>query len=228
MDSRRPRLREAGRVRPIARSKVRLSAFCEIRQLISGFTGLTTEGTSWCESLNEDVLSWPAVRGLLKSKYPTSLERFAGLEKVDSSRLSDIRLARKAGGFAFDFWSTGGDINDLDRLLEKFSSMLGNQYEFQDEADDDDLRTRNRVLENIALNAANIAASEPPSGCDVWKLALNQRQRLLSKWKEEIDPLTILDRTAEIHRRHQVAVSKRYEVHHDIDARCLQDSKQNP
>ena len=30
------------------------------------------------------------------------LGRFVGLERVDSSRLSDVRLARKAGGFAFE------------------------------------------------------------------------------------------------------------------------------
>ena len=186
---------------------------------------MTTEGTSWCESLSADVLSWPAVRELLKSRYPAILERFAGLEKVDTSLLSDIRLARKAGGFAFEFWATGGDISDLDCLLEKFSSMLGNQYEFQDDADDDDLKTRSRVLGNIARNAANTAASDPSPGCDLWKLNLLERQRLLDKWKREIDPLTILDRIAEIHRRHQVAVSKRSEVFQEIDARCLQDRK---
>ena len=189
---------------------------------------MTTEGTSWCESLNADVLSWPAVRELLKSRYPTILERFAGLEKVDTSRLSDIRLARKAGGFAFEFWATGGDISDLDRLLEKFSSMLGNQYEFQDDVGNSDLRTRCRVLDNIALNATITAASDPSPGCNVWKLNLQERQRLLDKWKREIDPLTILDRTAEIHRRHQAAVSKRCEVYHEIDARCLQDRKRMP
>lgn len=187
---------------------------------------MTTEGTSWCESLNADVPSWPAVRELLQSRYPAILKCFAGLEKVNSSRLSDIRLARKAGGFAFEFWGTGGDINDLDRLLEKFSSMLGNQYEFQDDADDGDLQTKYRVLDNVALNAAHIAASDPPTGCDVWRLALKERQHLLNRWKEEIDPHTILDRIAEIHRRHQVAVSKRYEVHQDIHARCLRDRKQ--
>ena len=186
---------------------------------------LITEGVSWCESLNADVLSWPAVRELLKSRYPAILERFVGLERVDSSRLSDIRLARKAGGFAFEFWGTGGDIKDVDRLLEKFSSMLGNEFEFHDNADDDDLRTKYRVLDNIALNAANTAASDPSHGHDVWKLSLEERHRLLHKWKEEIDPQTILDRIAEIHRRHQVAVSRRYDVYHDIDARCLQDRK---
>ena len=198
------------------------------RKLILELIGLTTEGTSWCESLNADVLSWPAVRELLKSRYPATLQRFVGLEKVDSSRLADIRLARKAGGFAFEFWATGGDINDLDRLLEKFSGMLGNQHEFQDDADDGDLRTRSRVLDNIALNAANTAASNPSSGSDVWTLTIKERQHLLNRWQQEIDPQTILDRTAEIHRRHQAAVSRRCKVYHDIDARCLQNRKQIP
>lgn len=103
--------------------------------------------------------------------------------------------------------------------------MLGNQREFQDDADDDDLQTKYRVIDHIALNAANTAASHPSSGCDVWKLTLRERHRLLEKWKEEIDPQTILDRTAEIHRRHQAAVLRRYEVYHDIDARCLQERK---
>lgn len=229
MGSRRPRLRELGRVKSIVRSKVSTHYLFDIlRWLSTEFLGLLTEGTSWCESLNADVLSWPAVREFLKSKYPAILERFTRLEKVDSSRLSDIRLARKAGGFAFEFWGTGGDINDLDRLLEKFSSMLGTRYEFQDDADDGDLRTKCRVLDNIALNAANTAVLDPSPGCDVWKLALKERQRLLNKWKEEINPQTILDRTAEIHRRHQAAVSRRFEVYHDIDARCLQDRKQIP
>ena len=137
-------------------------------------------------------------------------------------------MARKAGGFAFEFWSTGGDINDLDRLLEKFSSMLGNQYELQYDAYGGDLRTKNRVLDNIAVNAANTAGSNHPSGCDVWRLTLNERQRLLNEWKEEIDPRTILDRTVEIHRRHQAAVSRRQDVYRDIDARCIQDREQVP
>lgn len=106
--------------------------------------------------------------------------------------------------------------------------MLGNETGVQGDADDDDLRTRYRVLDNIALNAANTAALDPSPGCDVWKLTLQERHRLLDRWKEEIDPQTILDRTAEIHRRHQAAVLKRHEVYHDIDARSLQDRKQQP
>lgn len=137
--------------------------------------------------------------------------------------LSDIRLARKAGGFAFEFWCMGGDINDVDHLLQKFSTMLGNEYEFQDDARDHDLQTKYRVLNRIAQNAANVSPPNPSSENNVWKLVLPERTRLLQKWKQEIDPQTILDRTAEIHRRHQVAIFNQYEVMHDLDARCLQE-----
>ena len=104
--------------------------------------------------------------------------------------------------------------------------MLGNETRIHGDADDHNLRTRYRVLDNIALNVANTAASDPSPGSDVWKLTLEERHLLLEKWKQEIDPQTILDRTAEIHRRHQAAVLKRHKVYHEHDARCLQDRKE--
>ena len=193
-----------------------------LKQCHHQIESLTTEGTSWCESLNAQVLSWPAVRELLKSRYPATLDRFAGLEKVDESSLSDIRLARKAGGFAFEFWCVGGDIKDIDRLLEKFDSMLGNDRGSMDGADERDFHSRRRVLNSVIGNADFVAK---PNGCteiDVWQLDLKKRQKLLQKWKEEIDPQTILDRTAEIHRRHHSAMSNKYKVYQETDARCLE------
>lgn len=157
--------------------------------------GLTTEGISWCESLNMQTLSWPAVRELLKAKYPAALDRFAGLEKVEQSTISDIRLARKAGGFAFEYWSMGGDIKDIDRLLQKFNSMLGNEPDSADESDSD-LQTRQRVMDRIYWNANSTFHTKETSTDDVWNLNLDERQALLQKWKKEIDPQTILDRTA--------------------------------
>ena len=189
-----------------------------IGMLIFWSLGLTTEGISWCESLNTDSLSWPAVRELLRSKYPAILDRFAGLERIDESTLSDIRLARKAGGFAFEYWCMGGDINDIERLIEHLSTVLGNDR-FLNDFDHHNFHTRQRVFTSVTWNAETVAGSSPK--VEVWNLPLSERRRLLQRWKEEIDPRLILDRTAEIHRRHQAAVSKKYQARHDIDARCL-------
>ena len=191
-------------------------------------SGLTTEGTSWCGSLNTQELSWPAVRELLKWKSPAMLDQFAGLEKISESTLSDIRLARKAGGFAFEFWCAGGDIKDIDRLLEKVNSMLGEKGEraqSPDSEDDRDFHPRQRVFNNVVSNADALAEQNIPTGADVWRLSLSERQNLLAVWKEEINPQTIPDRTAEIHRRHYTAVCKKRMLYQSIDARCLGQRK---
>ena len=196
--------------------------------LLNLIIGLTTEGTSWCGSLNTQILSWPAVRELLKYKSPAMLDQFAGLEKISESTLSDIRLARKAGGFAFEFWCAGGDIKDIDRLLEKVNSMLGEKGEraqSPDSEDDRDYHPRQRVFNNIVSNADAVAEQNIPIGTDVWRLSLNERQDLLTQWTEAINPQTIADRTAEIHRRHYTAICKKRMLYHSIDARCLGQRK---
>ena len=198
------------------------------QHLLKFRTGLTTEGTSWCGSLNTQALSWPAVRELLSYKSPSVLDQFAGLEKISESTLSDIRLARKAGGFAFEFWCAGGDIKDIDRLLEKVNSMLGEKGEgaqSSDSEEDRDFHPRQRVFNNIVSNADAVAELDFTTGVDVWRLSLSERQTLLAEWKEDINPQTISDRTAEIHRRHHTAICKKNELYHSIDARCLEQRK---
>ena len=86
--------------------------------------GLYTEGVSWCASLNGDCLSWPAVQQYLQDR-PAILRSFTDLEYVGQERLSDIRLARKAGGFAYEYWCSGGDLKDVELLLQHFNAMAG-------------------------------------------------------------------------------------------------------
>ena len=181
---------------------------------------LGTEGRSWCEALNNGALSWPAVREYLHAKNPKLLSRFTEVEKTDASNLSDIRLARKAGGFAFDYWCQGGDIKDVDLLLEKFNTMLGNETTVT-EGSPRANKTLERLLENIRWNIAEIQDSM--SEADIWKLPLRQREELLQQWKREIDVQTILDRTAEVHRRHQVALLEKRSVLEEVDIRMLEN-----
>ena len=165
------------------------------------------------------------MRELLKHKSPPMLDQFAGLEKISESTLSDIRLARKAGGFAFEFWCAGGDIKDIDRLLEKVNSMLGEKGErsqSSDSEEDRDFHPRQRVFNNIVSNADAVTEQNIPTGADAWRLSVSERQNLLVEWKEEINPQTISDRTAEIHRRHYTAICRKNKLYHSIDARCLE------
>lgn len=168
--------------------------------------------------MNQDYTSWPAIRGHLKVNYKAAFDSFVSLESIDEAKLSDIRLARKAGGFAFEYWCQGGDIKDVDQLLERFETMLGSNdslsgVEYADES------SKDRVLATIARNAEQVRSSGREN--NVWTLTLKERKELSMKWKEEVSPGTIIDQAAEIHRRHQSAVSRKKDVNQKINARCL-------
>lgn len=195
------------------------------RWLIGNVVGLYKEGISWCEALNQDYISWPAVRGHLKKHYKSSFDSFVNLETVDEAKISDIRLARKAGGFAFEYWCQGGDIKDIDQLLDCFNTMLGSNDSSIDngsEAMSSD-QSKERVLASITRNAEQVVGDT--SNHDVWALSLVERQNLMKKWKEEVDPFTIVDQTAEIHRRYRVTMARKKTIQQEFEARCLAQRK---
>ena len=146
---------------------------------------------------------------------------FTELETVDQGKLADIRLARKAGGFAFEFWCSGGDLEDVERLLEHFNNMVGNDPLL--DCDDDAITIKHRVASNICWNADTV--KQRSSAGDLWSFSLKQREQLLQSWKEKIEPRTILDRTAEIHRRHHAATQRKRAIFDNIDARSLVNRK---
>lgn len=181
---------------------------------------MTREGVGWCEGLNLEFTSWPAVREHLKTQYPKAFESFVGLETIDESKLADIRLARKAGGFAFEYWCRGGDIEDIDQLLECFSTILGSNGSPGGMDSVEEERVTKSVLASISHNA-DLTLSRR-SKDDIWSLSLEERRHLWTKWKEEVNPWIIGDQTAEIQRRHQLAISKRKLALQQVDVRCLE------
>ena len=169
--------------------------------------------------MNNQRMSWLAIRGHLQANYKSIFDRFAGLELVSDQLLSDIRIARKAGGFAFEYWCQGGDISDVKQLLICFDTIL----EDSDPAEGrDNSKARERVLATIARNVERAKGDiEVRSRRDVWDMSLGERELLLEKWRQEINPWALVDQTAEIHRRRLVAFNKRKRIQRDIDARCL-------
>lgn len=162
------------------------------------------------------------MREYLKVTSPNTLDRFTSVEKANEATVSDIRLARRAGGFAFEYWSSGGDLTDIERLLCHFNTVLGKDPFFTEKSDQD-IAAHQRVLSSIKCNAeATVHAS---GDFDVWKMSLREREELMQQWKNNIDTSITLDRTAEIHRRHQRAVGKKIKLQREIDARVLAESK---
>lgn len=72
------------------------------------------------------LMNWSSVKGHLEQQYNPIFRAFADVENVDpDQKLTETKLARQAGGFAFDFWCSGGDLNDMDSLIQSFDNMLG-------------------------------------------------------------------------------------------------------
>lgn len=230
---------------------------------------LWTEGTSWCESFNNgDIPCWPAVRELLEHSHPNVMNQFTKLENVGETKLSDIRLARKAGGFAFEYWCRGGDLKDIESLLSFFKTLIGRDP-FPGRIEDDYATVEQRVYTDISSNA--VMAAYDTSSDSIWDLSLAEREKLLLQWVNKIgkwpfflavqstrrkdvdsvtieaqvlnlfarilisriisrrgdtdflvpDPITSVDRLAEIHRRHQYAIQRRKRAYEDTDSRVL-------
>lgn len=52
-------------------------------------------------------------------------------------------------------------------------------------------------------------------------MSLKEREDLLCHWRDEIDPRTIFDSTAEIHRRHQAAITRKRDAYDGADLNKL-------
>jgi len=167
-----------------------------------------------CTSLNQGLMNWPAVCGYLERNYSSIFRSFADVEHVDADRkLSEVRISRQAGGFAFEFWCSGGDLNDIESLIESFHTMLGRNITPGASFDfDHDPKAKSKVISQITQNAAQLSGA---SGSDIWAMPLPERLASVKKWQEEIGPAIIADQAIELHRRHQAALQRLNKVQID-------------
>ncbi len=176
--------------------------------------GLGIEGTGMCTSLNQGLMNWPAVSGHLERNYNSVYRSFADVEHVDvDQKLSEVRISRQAGGFAFEFWCSGGDLNDIESLLESFHTMLGRNITQGASFDSDhDPQARSKVVSQVSQNAVQLSGI---AGDDIWAMSLTERLQSVKKWQEEIGPAKIADQAIELHRRHQAALQRLNQVRVD-------------
>jgi len=176
--------------------------------------GLGIEGTGMCTSLNQGLMNWPAVSGHLERNYNSVYRSFADVEHVDvDQKLSEVRISRQAGGFAFEFWCSGGDLNDIESLLESFHTMLGRNITQGASFDSDhDPQARSKVVSQVSQNAVQLSGI---AGDDIWAMSLTERLQSVKKWQEEIGPAIIADQAIELHRRHQAALQRLNQVRVD-------------
>lgn len=132
--------------------------------------------------------------------------------------LSELRLARKAGGFAFSHWSEGGDINNLRQLPSEFATHLG--IDISRFAELPSVSNVKRLLVKVASNTE--LQAKRAAGDNVWSLSLPARRELIDRWSAELDSQVLVEQLVEVHRRHQLALQSKRDAGDDIDVRCLE------
>ena len=177
---------------------------------------------NWAQGLNQKV-SWPALRHYLKATDKKAFEALNKIELIDGESSKDSRIAKRAGGFAYEFWCQGGDINDVDHLLDCFSKKLGSHQgmnemmEFGKSIEQSKERIQNAITKNAERVAGNMI------GNDIWALTMSDRQLLLQKWENEMDPWTVVDQTAEVYRRYLVAAARTAANRDEMYLKCLSE-----
>ena len=178
---------------------------------------LTAEGIGRCGALSGPDLSWHSAQGYLCLNHPKIYSQFAMLGSPDSD-LSELCLARKAGGFAFSHWSEGGDINNLRQLPFEFATHLG--IDISNPTEPSGVSNVKKLLVKVASHTelqAKLAA-----GDNVWSLSLPARRELINRWSAELDSKVLVEELVEVHRRHQIALQGKRDAGDNIDIRCLE------
>ena len=189
----------------------------ELRQQVDG---LTKQGTDWATSLSANPIGWAAIADYLRLEHPKIYNHFSAIENVNMSLL-DIREIRQWSGFAFQFWIEGGDILDVDSLMEVLEQVAGSS-DPPDEATVKSIEGRKKFFEEILDNATKAAKRKE---FEVWSLDQEERAELLASWYKEIDTQRLCEMMAEVHRRHQEAILRRKDLRRAIDKRVIELQK---
>jgi hypothetical protein len=180
--------------------------------------GLAAQGHSSCDSLTGSGLSWVSIEHHTKESYPEIYSQFAEI-KVSGDRVRP-RHQQNAARFGYESWARGTDLSSLESLEQEFTAFLGMDSQKVDSA--------GLVLIKSLLNQIATSARETDvlrHNTSVWSMSPQERNELARKWEEEIGLSSVLDRTVEIHCRHQAAVERLNGILDDQHARLLVKSK---
>ena len=189
--------------------------------------GLWLEGSSLSEALNKHSANWQTIRGHVQSNNPEIFEDLSSVEHVDEyQKLSNLRVARQAGGFAYEYWASGGDLQDIESLINCFDTIFGqNDLSPQKSplhrelSPTDEMKARNSVTDQVRNNARRTHEERSPGA---WTMPLEDRKALIRKWEEDVGPTTVVDQLIEIHQRYQLALSRVDHARDDMDKVILE------
>ncbi|MCJ1432454.1 hypothetical protein MMC27_001810 [Xylographa pallens] len=178
---------------------------------------LFRDGLGWAEALSKDMLGWHSLKDHLRTDHTAIYDHFASLEEIDSD-VTDLRRTKRYSGFAYEFWVSGGDIKDVNALLEVLDTLLGN-CDVSNRSASSSIQFKEQIFAAVKCNTR--VELKLANGTQIWSLSLKERHCLVNQWIAELNPWKVCEGFAEIHRRHQAALSRKKQAYLAIDARCL-------
>ncbi|KAL9613848.1 MAG: hypothetical protein Q9167_001646 [Letrouitia subvulpina] len=188
-----------------------------------GMEGLRREGIGWCDALTKGGLTWNAVKSFFKKQYPEIFKSFHSIKSPHSEILDDLHRARSGdGGYAFEYWCTGGDINDIEGFREYIKSLLDTCSPPSDSSTSESSLSANSQIRSVNSHAKSIHESVHQ---DVWAQSLAEREKLIAKWKAELGCYTTVDKLVEVQRRFCVVKDMQRQAQLITDARLIKDKQ---
>ena len=160
------------------------------------------------------------VRSHLEHNYPDICRSFSEVEGTNGQAgLSEILLSRQAGGFAFEYWCRGGDLQDLESLFVAFNDILGKNEAVGARLNKEGKEgLAHQVFGEVIRNVEHVS-SDPTSS--VWAKPLSERLSLVKTWQEEIGVAKMVDQVIEIHRRHRDSLRHQTVNRAEMDAQIF-------
>ncbi|KAI4195063.1 MAG: hypothetical protein LQ346_003535 [Caloplaca aetnensis] len=186
-----------------------------------GTESLLKDGTKWCEALNSQTLTWDAVRDHLERNYWKAFNDLSKCLSRKEAEIEDIHRKRStAGAFAFQHWSTGGDLKDIEAFKREIRSWFG-KTKLDDSGESEDFPQSSPLTPSVHRLANPIDYSSGVPWDDVWSLPMAGRIALLAKWESELGASNTLDKLVEIQQRYHAARETKSDAHNEVDARLL-------
>ena len=181
-------------------------------------------------ALSSAVANWMAIRSHVQARDPAIFDDLTNVEHVDGrQKLSRIFTARQADGFAFEYWAHGGDLSDIESLVNCFDTMLGkNELPplkstlAKASSREVEQNPRDSLVLQILDNAKRVSETRV-SGA--WTMPLAARQEKIKEWEKELGPFWIVDQAVEVHRRYQSALARMEQARDEFDAPLLKQRK---
>ncbi|KKY26734.1 putative nfx1-type zinc finger-containing protein 1 [Phaeomoniella chlamydospora] len=189
--------------------KEKWSASQRVRNITNKLSAMANDLNS---TKSTAVLHWHDVRSFLEKHHKDIYEQ-----------LKTCLESEMAQGFVFDYWSGGGDLQNLANLkkeLQSYTQSTKTTLKDQVQGAEDPLDSR---LHNIWSHTH--LQSESAGDTNIWQLDLTERKRLLDVWSGQIDREFLVHQLTSLHLDVIQANSNYKSVMQRMDKEVL--SKQN-